>query len=266
MIVRMNGADAGVRGIALTPKVIAEVEELHGRSEEIERETGGRGRRARHELRVAREAESDLLRVLGFESYGQFATVVAAAASAPSTPAPQVAADAPVAESRAEDLARDAEQTEAGLLNVLRTLHAVDDQPGEIVEVPPAPVAVSDPDAPVAVDTPDDDRVEVVVEAAAVALLQATQELRALGELLRDERAEITALGARSRAVADEILAEARRDAQRIRDEAAAEARELDDARAAAMALTRNAIVTVDGLRRLAAEDERAEADADDDR
>jgi cell division septum initiation protein DivIVA len=98
------------------------------------------------------------------------------------------------------------------------------------------------------------------------ALAEATAELRALYELLRAERAEIAALGERMRADAermlhdvraraDQLREQARADAKRIRDDADAAAHEaVAAARAEAVALTRNAMVTVDGLRRLAQE------------
>jgi hypothetical protein len=275
-----NGADAARRGIALTPKVVAEVEELQGRIVELE---SGKGRRARQELRTAREAERDLLRVLGFDSYGQFAVVAAAFPEAPNIPAaaPEVVTRAAPPD---EALALDAELTEAELLNVLR--NRIGDEPllvepgrehefDETVEMRARIAALeaelvraafeleetrAGPATPKASDeVVDAPGLGGVDETVATALLQATQELRALGELLRDERAEIAALGARARAAADEILEEARLDAQRLRDDAATEARAgLEQAHAAAIALTRNAIDTVDGMRRLAAEDDAA--------
>jgi hypothetical protein len=241
----MNPSGAVPRGVRLTSKVIAEVQELHDRAAKLEHETGGRGRRARHDLRGAREEESDLLRVLGFESYGQFALVVAETDAA-GLEGPE----AEVADDEGAAAARDAQQTEAGLLSVLRNLNAdaaglaVDDDDADVVDEIPAPDDTTS--AGPAVD-------------AGAALVEATRELRSLGEVLRQERAEITALGVRSRADAEEILECARIDAQRIRAEAAAEARAmLEEARTAAVALTRNAIVTVDGLHRIAAENSGA--------
>jgi len=289
----MNGSDAMPRGVALTPKVIAEVQDLHTRITELDSGAGGRGRKVRHELRMAREAEQDLLRVLGFESYGQFSTVVAAFASA-SDPAPAAApapaeehapAEEPEAAARTEpaegSLAHEAEQTEAELLNVLRSRTADDPPPVEVAEQAEETfdesfelrVRVAALEAELgragfelqemraefgARDesraTADAAGVAAVVEAAA-GLVQATQELRSLGELLREERAAVEALGAESRVVAEQILDDARRDAQRTRDEAEAHSRVmLEEARAAAIEVTREAVVTVAGLRSIAAE------------
>ena len=97
---------------------------------------------------------------------------------------------------------------------------------------------------------------------AALAVAQVAAEMRSLCELLREERAAVAALGTTARAQAELVLDVARLDAQAVRD--AGRGRRvrlvLDQARADAVALTRNAISTVDGLRQLAAE-ERGDAE-----
>jgi hypothetical protein len=267
----MNGADAGVRGVPLTSRVIAEVRELHDRAVELERETGPlRGRRARQELRGARVAENDLLRVLGFESFGQFAAAVDEIDAHPGRGEPE---PPPLGADEGDDVdaaALDAEQTEAGLMRVLHDSQAADvtdaipDRVAELEEqLAQARFELSELrdqlDAQTEIratpETSGGNGVGALIEAAAAGMLQATEELRRLGELLREEREAIESLGARARIAAEEILEQAQADAQRTHYEAAARAgAELDQARAAAIELTRSASVTVDGLRRLAAE------------
>jgi hypothetical protein len=111
--------------------------------------------------------------------------------------------------------------------------------------------AAADPDT----DREPGEDVDGAVPAAAAALIQAAAELRGLCELLREERAALAVLGADARAEAERVLERARLDARQLSDEAATQARAvLDRAGADALALTRNAISTVDGLRRLADE------------
>jgi len=290
----MNGSEAVQRGVALTPKVIAEVQELHARIAELDGGAGGRGRKVRHELRMAREAEQDLLRVLGFDSYHQFSTVVAAFASA-SEPAP-VHTDAPAPEPEAAasvestppapSLADEAKQTEAELLNLLRSRTADDELVEVEIEIETEAtfdeafelrvrVAALEAELGRAGFELQEMRAELVareevrahadaagvsaVVDAAAGLVQATQELKALGELLRDERARIESLGAETRQLAEQMLDDARREAQRTRDEADAHAHALlEEARSAAIEVTRTARGTLAGLRNIAAEPDDA--------
>jgi hypothetical protein len=291
IIACMNGADAGVRGVSLTSRVIAEVRELHDRAVELERETGPlSGRRARQELRGARVAEGDLLRVLGFASFGQFAAAVDEMGAQTDLGEPELPLGVDEGD-EGDAAALDPEQTEADLIRALHDFHAgaghVDADAGDSVDVrdrvEPGDVTDAVPDRVAELEeqleqarfelrelrdeldartemratyeTSGGDGVGAVIEAAAAGMLQATEELRRLGELFREEREAIESLGARARVAAEEILDQARADAQRTRDEAAAHAcAVLDQARAAAIELTRSASVTVDGLRRLAAE------------
>ena len=111
--------------------------------------------------------------------------------------------------------------------------------------------ATADADA----DLEQVDLLDGAVPAAAAALIQVASELRGLCDMLREERAAVATLGADARAEAQHVLERARLDARLLSDEAAAQARAvLDRAGADALALTRNAISTVDGLRRLADE------------
>jgi hypothetical protein len=279
------------RTTPLAPKLVSEVRDLHDRNVALSRDAGGpRGRRGRRERREARDAENDLLRVLGFPSYEAFVLYV----DGPVKAAPAAAsADTGVTLSLVDELperasgsaALDPEETEAALLRVLhgeraRPDHVVvvsDADPDDAVSPPPSPGGLADLHARIAYfeeelaetrfelgrvrdrvrNVPDADEPdgEGAIPAAAEALVQAAAELRSLCELLRTERAELASFGANARAEAERILDAARYDAQQLRDEAASTARAvLDQASADAVALTRNAISTVDGLRRLAAE------------
>jgi hypothetical protein len=277
----MTSADAGSRREQVAPKIVSEVHELHRRTVEVARRAGGRrGRRNRRERREAMEAESDLLRVLGFESYEAFEACAARANEGDGDAG--ITGAAPPTLSLVDDASSgtevDARETEAALLRVLRagaTAPSVTrrDAPSddelrtrvalfeeELAETRFELLTLRDrvreflreaADAEAAQDEPVDD----AVPAAASALIQVAAELRGLCALLREERAGIAALGADARLEAERLLDGARVDAQRLCDEAAAQARAvLDQASADAVALTRNAISTVDGLRRLADE------------
>jgi hypothetical protein len=286
------------RTTPLAPKLIAEVRDLHDRNVALTREAGGpRGRRGRRERREARDAENDLLRALGFASYEAFLAYV----DGPPKPAPGVLTPAPAIVSLVDEpatagpaTALDAEETEAALLRVLRGERRtaepapVDDDGSifdERVHGLTSSGGLADLHARIAYfeeelaetrfelgrvrdrlrKAPDADEPEPAspITGGAEALVQAAAELRSLCDLLRTERAEVASLGANARAEAEQILASARLDAQRLRDEAATAARAvLDQASADAVALTRNAISTVDGLRRLA-EEEHGGADGE---
>jgi hypothetical protein len=287
----MTPADPAARATPLGPRLIAEVRDLHDRNVALSREAGGpRGRRGRRQRKDARDAENDMLRVLGFPTYEAFLTFVDPSPE-PVTPGVTAGGGAtlslveepPSAASSAADL--DAEETEAALLRVLHGERPgpvpVDDEPSaadDQVRRLPTPGGLADLHARIAYfeeelaetrfelgrmrdrfrGAPVPEEVEPAnpIPAAAESLVQAAAELRSLCELLRSERAEIAAFGANSRAQAEQILEAARLDAQLLRDEAATAARAvLDQASADAVALTRNAISTVEGLRRLAGED-----------
>jgi hypothetical protein len=282
---------ATTRTTPLAPRLVAEVRDLHDRNVSLSRDAGGpRGRRGRRERREARDAENDLLRALGFPSYEAFVAYVDPPKPPPAAPAGVAATLSLVdelPESRSGSTAAlDAEETEAALLRVLNggrqtpepapagDDRAVDD---ELVRRA-APGGLADLHARIAYfeeelaetrfelgrmrdrlrNAPDPGEPEQpnAIPVAAEALVQAAAELRSLCELLRTERTELLALGANARAQAEQILESARLDAQLLRDEAATAARAvLDQASADAVALTRNAISTVDGLRRLAGEE-----------
>jgi hypothetical protein len=291
----MTPADATARTTPLAPKLVAEVRDLHERNVALSRDAGGpRGRRGRRERREARDAENDLLRVLGFPSYEAFLICVdgpppAALESATGSPSAGVTLSLvdELPERAAGSAALDAEETEAALLRVLHGERArpervvvVDTGADDEISLLPAPGGLADLHARIAyfeeelaetrfelgrvrdrmrnTRDPEEPDVDGTIPAGAEALVQAAAELRALCELLRTERAELASLGANARAEAEQILDAARHDAQQLRDEAATAARAvLDQASADAVALTRNAISTVDGLRRLADEQRR---------
>ncbi|HEV7525799.1 MAG TPA: hypothetical protein VGP92_12590 [Acidimicrobiia bacterium] len=278
----------GVRPIWLTERIVGEVEALHrhasGAAAAIKPLSG---RRARRSLRAAREAESDMLRVLGFDSYADFAGAVGKRAltavpgrfdASIGKPAPDV------------DLV-EAQNTEAALL---RVLHRLDDdngparrtRPHEAVALRP----VSDEPGRGVVDelrgrvaafeeelaesrfelrsmrdelrgrrrsSPENPPAEIggLLQDTATGLAQAAAELRALGELLRAERAELVAFVERARSEAERTLEQARVEAEATRENAAADARRvferaLDDA----VATTRAAFATIDDSRRTAPE------------
>jgi len=288
----MTPAEATARVTPLAPRVVAEVRDVHDRNVALSREAGGpRGRRGRRERRDARDAENDLLRALGFPSYEAFLTFVEGPPKEASAPAA-----AGVTLSLVDDLperaaALDAEETEAALLRVLHSERSRPDRASVVtdsgadadVSVRPAPGDLADLHARIAYfeeelaetrfelgrvrdrlrSAPDPEEPDQggVMPVAAEAFVQAIAELRSLCELLRTERAELASLGANARAEAAQILDAARQEAQQLRNEAATAARAvLDQASADAVALTRNAISTVDGLRRLA-EEERGRTD-----
>jgi hypothetical protein len=280
----------------LGPRLIAEVRDLHDRNVALSREAGGpRGRRGRRQRREARDAENDMLRVLGFPSYEAFLThvdgppPVHAALTSGTGMTLSLVEEPPAATASSAATELDAEETEAALLRILHgerrgTAPVPVDEPSiaedEVPRLPP-PGGLADLHARIAyfeeelaetrfelgrmrdrlckAPDPDPDEAEGAnpIPAAAEALVQAAAELRCLCELLRTERAEIAALGGNARAQAEQILEAARLDAQLLREEAATAARAvLDQASADAIALTRNAISTVEGLRRLAGEDQ----------
>jgi hypothetical protein len=286
-------ADTAARATPLGPRLIAEVRDLHDRNVALSREAGGpRGRGGRRQRKEARDAENDMLRVLGFPTYEAFLTFVdgppepVPAAAPGGAPTLSLVEEPATRSSSAADL--DAEATEAALLRVLNGERRgpgpvpVDDEPSvgdDEVRRLPTPGGLADLHARIAYfeeelaetrfelgrmrdrlrDAPDPPESEPAnpIPAAAEALVQAAAELRSLCELLRTERAEVAAFGANARAQAEQILEAARLDAQLVRDEAATSARAvLDQASADALALTRNAISTVEGLRRIAVEDD----------
>jgi hypothetical protein len=285
-------AETTARATPLGPRLIAEVRDLHDRNVALSRDAGGpRGRRGRRQRKDARDAENDMLRVLGFPTYEAFLTFVDGPSEPVASPvtsgggATLSLVEQPAAASSAAGL--DAEETEAALLRVLHGERRgpgsvpVDDEPSvadDEVRGLVAPGGLADLHARIAYfeeelaetrfelgrmrdrlrGAPEDDETEPAnpIPAAADALVQAAAELRSLCELLRTERAEIAAFGANARGQAEQILEAARLDAQLLRDEAATAARAvLDQASADAVALTRNAISTVEGLRRIAGED-----------
>ncbi|HUI47357.1 MAG TPA: hypothetical protein VL119_01595 [Acidimicrobiia bacterium] len=289
----MNPPDALSGAVSLAPKIVSEVHELHERNVSLSHNSGAlRGRRGRRERREARDAERDLLRVLGFDSYEEFVARTNPAAPVAAPPAdPGLVlvtdgtgngsgngsgnGDGAGADGASVSSISEAQETEAALLRVLRA----EGRASAAAEptATPGPLWVADVHARLSACEEElaETRFELMqvrdkmrgeragrtepdsaVPSAAAALVEAAAELRSLCELLRQERAELATLGSQARAQAAEVLETARSDAQAVRDAAAAEARAaLDRASADAVALTRNALSTVDGLRRLAAED-----------
>jgi len=241
--VRIDPPDVGSRSEPLSPKIIAEMRELHDRSVGLSRLSRVHRFRTRRERRAAREAEGDFLRALGFDAYEQF-VAVARAIDRPLRPAPELAL---VDSGDAVDLI-DAHETEAALLRILQ-----DAEGAKAVRPTNEPHARTN--GAVASLGGNDDDLPGAQAAAVAGLVEAVGELRSLCELLRAERVELAALGASVRAEAEALLEQARADAQRLQDEASVAARTvLDRAQADAVTLTRNALSTVDGLHRLAAE------------
>jgi hypothetical protein len=75
---RERQGDGNARSGPLAPKIVAQVRELHETVVALSGNTSGFGsRQARRELKEARQSESDLLRVLGFQSYDEFVRVLA---------------------------------------------------------------------------------------------------------------------------------------------------------------------------------------------
>jgi hypothetical protein len=277
---KLEPAEVVSRPLVLTPRVLAEVRGLHNRTAGLARGAGNlRGRQARRERRDAREAESDLLRVLGFGSYEQFVAAIGEP--------PRETTERSVVQADGAGASLDAQPGEPARLRVsgngARGTARSDaglGRNGEMNDEEVTPGIVEDLHSRVAAAEEElaetrfelmkvrdelrgrrDSHASPAVDGAGLAvqtaagLVEAVRELRSLCELLREERTELVSLGERGRVEAERIVAEARLDAQREREEAAVEARLIFvRAQAEAAALTRNANSTVEGLRRLALE------------
>jgi hypothetical protein len=200
----------------LSPKIVAEVRALHAATTDLAQHGNAFvGRRSRRDAREARHAEADLLRILGFDSFDDFVEAV-------------------------EDIPAVHE----------RPAHRADSGPVRIVAQRnhEASLAAAALDWPVTNRDARIDELRLRVHECEEELAEARFEVRRQRDVLRElqslqsDRAELIA-----------IVAAASDEAQRIRDDATADAARIRDrARADAVALTRDALVTVDGLRRLA--------------
>ena len=202
----------------LSPKIVAEVRALHAAATELAQHGNAFiGRRSRRDARDARHAEADLLRILGFDDYDEFAQATSET-------------DVPHAVERL------GHRADSAPLRIVAERNHEASQAAAALEWP-----ATNRDARI-------DELRLRVEECEEELAEARFEVRRQRDVVR----ELQALQ-RERAEMIAIVQSARDEARRIREDAAAEAsRILDQARAEAVALTRDALVTVDGLRRLA--------------
>jgi uncharacterized protein YhaN len=215
----VGGRSAGVR---MAPKVIEEMNNLHARSQEL----AGNvpilgGRRARRELRDARQAERDLLRVLGFDSYEEFASTAPETPPLPTVEAtsPRSAADVVVVSSHDDELWSRLAACEEELAQARHAISLLRDDLRAARLRDPA---------------------DGLADARA-AVFQTCAELnRACDELVR-ERQVLTEVRAAAEAEARATIAAAAEAARRI----------IDDAQQCAVNAVRDAAVTLEGARRL---------------
>jgi hypothetical protein len=218
-------------GRGISPKIVGELRELHAHAEEIANAVGPlSNRRARRELREARHAESDLLRVLGFDSFDEFdaATTDVEAPVLRAVEPVTLAPEPPTQSPRQNPLMQqevDALRARVGLIE-----EELAEARFELKELREGGRTANPP-------THDD-----AVNEERSALIEVSTELRLLSELLRRERAE-----------AAEIRLSAHQEADRIIGRAEEVARELiEAAREQAAGSLREAAVTLEGLRHLA--------------
>jgi predicted nucleic acid-binding Zn-ribbon protein len=299
-------SDGRVRS-SFAPRIVEQVRELHATVVELSQQVGGfASRQGRRELKEARQSESDMLRVLGFESYEEFQRVVGEVGVV----SPEERDDVVVLDEALLDEALPEESPTVATLEVQRVVQDMTkgrrstDNPSrasaradeldgfrgrvgafeeELAEVRfeltrmreelvgmrerLASVDVRDAVAPApapAARTVDDTaaerlatRLESTFADLAQSLASTAAELTALFGQLHRERTELSGIAQRAREEADRLLRDALDDAQRARDAATADARQIvAEAQAQAGALTRDAMVTFEGLRRLHEADE----------
>jgi hypothetical protein len=220
-----SGEDLPAR-VRLAPKVIAEMNDLHARSQELAsdvRRLGGR--RARRELRDARQAESDLLRVLGFDGYDDFVSTTQT--MTPETP-PEV--ELPASRPYAEVVVEDSHAT---IDELWRRLAACEE---EIAQARHAMALLRDD-----LKTVRNPALTDGLADARAAVFETCAELsRACEELVRERKA-LTEVRAVAEAAAEEIIAAAGETARQI----------VEEARQRAVNAVRDATVTLEGVRRL---------------
>jgi hypothetical protein len=245
-----------VRPPKLTLRVAAEVHELHDRVESLAK---GSGRfpplRFRRDLRDARQAEADLLRVLGFESYAAF-VAVHGPRSAPLSPVASVPGPG---DGEASD---DAREIEARLSRVLGRAKSGDlfidargatpDRAGHAQAAAARRGDSSVEELSLRVSALEEELAEARFE---IVRLRNEVADRRRDEMLRTvaQRGDVGSLVANIAAVLGELrmhLEGARMDrveAERRRDDAEAEARRiLDQASGDTLAILHNAITTLD--------------------
>ena len=212
-----DGADSRPRPpAAISDRLIAEAQQLHALADELSQTTKVWSRpAARRQLREAKYAEADLLRVLGFDSYREFSAVVTRFAQMPAPEAETATAipaesavtatpspTSPSAVTSAPDDARTRELERAlgaalAEIEELRTKLAVG-RPGVVADAPPAP-------APVVTDE------EGLVRSFVVDLERATAEVEALRATIREVHEMAVATAAELIAAKLEVIVAQRR-------------------------------------------------------
>jgi len=215
----VGGRSAGVR---IAPKVIEEMNNLHARSQELAGNVPMLGgRRARRELRDARQAEHDLLRVLGFDCYEEFASTALAIPPPPTVEAtsPQSAAEVVVVSSHDDELWSRLAACEEELAQARHAISLLRDDLREARLRDPA---------------------DGLADARA-AVFQTCAELSRACEELVHEREVLAEIRAVAEAEAKTTIAAAAEAARRI----------VEDAQQRAVNAVRDAAVTLEGVRRL---------------
>jgi hypothetical protein len=269
--------DGRARG-PLAPRIVAQVRELHENVVVLSQQAGGfASRQGRRELKEARQSESDLLRVLGFDSYDEFERAVSTV-GVDDEAVVIVLDDVPGQGQRAGRLTPDdaapseieARAARAGDLDGFRVRVGAFEE--ELAEVRFELMRMRDElvgmrerltaaeSRPASSDRASEDsaaerlaaKLETTFGDLARSLAATAAELSALFGHLQRERAELTSAAEQVRSEGARVVQAALADAEQARADAAAHAREmLDDARSQATAITRDAMVTLEGLRRL---------------
>jgi hypothetical protein len=265
--------DGRARG-PLSPRIVAEVRELHENVVALSQQAGGfPSRPGRRELKDARQSENDLLRVLGFDSYDEFERVVNIVGVEDESVAAggyhdeavivldEVVNDrSPVAELVTNPTELDAFRGRVGafeeeLAEVRFELMRMRD---ELVGMRERLAAAES--RPASVDRASEDsaaerlaaKLETTFGDLAHSLAATAAELSSLFGQLQRERAELTSTAEHVRNECERVVQAALADAEQARADAATSARQiLDEARSQATAMTRDALVTLEGLRRL---------------
>ena len=281
---RANGRSRGL----IAPRIVSQVQELHENVVVLAQQMGGgfSSRQARRDLREARQSESDLLRVLGFETYEEFERAVHSDAPEGNGAESNGQRDAGERTDHEDDLVIVLDESSNQPAHDLDLVAALERETAvatrreldsfrirvgafeeELAEVRFEMMRMRDAlvgmreqlalaESPARREETASERLAARLDATftdlARSLSETAAELTNLFGQLRDQRAELADAGERARAEAERVLQVAIDDANRARNEAAEQARQIvDDARSEAGALTRDAMVTLEGLRRL---------------